>query len=108
MVTRDEVEGAVRRFGDVRFTVIEHEDEIWGHVYEVIVHVDARQALELELKLAEVFPGVPIVVRWTGETNVSEDELVDYLVKVMEKSGLRPRALPSFDAVRLIKEERGD
>ena len=108
MVTRDEVEGAVRRFGDLRFTVIEHDDEIWGHVYEVIVHADARQALELELKLAEAFPSVPIVVKWTGETNVSEDELVDYLVKIVERSGLRPRALPGFDAVKFIRDGRSD
>ena len=108
MVTRDDIEGAVRRFGDLRFTVIEHDDEIWGHVYEVIVHADARQALELELKLAEAFPSVPIVVKWTGETNVSEDELVDYLVKIMMRSGLRPKALLGFDAVRFVKEERSD
>jgi len=88
------------------YTINGYDDEIWGCVYEIIVHTDAKQALELELKLAETFPGVPIVVKWTGEINVSEDELTDYLVKIMMKSGLRPKALPSFDAVKFIREGR--
>ena len=89
------------------YTINGYDDEVWGHVYEIIIHADAKQALELELKLAEAFLGVPIAVKWTGEMNVSEDELADYLVEIMMKSGLRPKALRGFDAVKFVREGRG-
>uniref|UniRef100_A0A7C1GCM1 Uncharacterized protein n=1 Tax=Thermofilum adornatum TaxID=1365176 RepID=A0A7C1GCM1_9CREN len=41
-------------------------DPDWGYVYEVKVDAGARKALEANLKLQEKFPGVPIVVEWTG------------------------------------------
>jgi len=39
-----------------------------GYVYLITVDVDAREALEINLRLQEMFPGIPIVVRWTGLT----------------------------------------
>jgi len=90
------------------YMVSEYDDEVWGRVYEVTVHTDARQALELELRLTEAFPYVPLVVKWTGEMNISSDELADYLAKIMMKSHLRPRALRGFDAVKIVREERED
>ncbi len=107
-VIGESIKQSLKLLTNLSYTVSEYDDEIWGRVYEIIVHMDAKQALELELRLAETFPGVPIVVKWTGEINVSEDELADYLVKIMMKSHLRAKALLGFDAVRFVREERED
>ena len=49
-----------------------------------------------------------MVVEWTGETDVSESKLVDYLLEIMAKGGFKPRAPPGFDAVEVVGEARGD
>jgi hypothetical protein len=83
-------------------------DPDWGYVYIVEVGLNARRALELNLKLQEMLPGIPVVVKWTGETDVSESELEDYLLEIMARGGFRPRAPPGFDAVEAVREVRGD
>lgn len=84
-----------------------HHDPDWGYVYEVTVDASAKRALELNLKLQERLPGVPVVVRWTGETDVTKEELVNYLVEAVVKGGFRARAPPGFDAVKAVREIRG-
>jgi hypothetical protein len=83
-------------------------DPDWGYVYIVEVGLNARRALQLNLKLQEMLSGTPVVVKWTGETDVSESELEDYLVEIMARGGFRPRAPPGFDAVEAVREVRGD
>jgi hypothetical protein len=83
-------------------------DPDWGYVYIVKVGLNARRALELNLRLQEMLPGIPVVVKWTGETDVSESELEDYLLEIMTRGGFRPRAPPGFDAVEAVREARGD
>jgi len=77
-----------------------------------VVDLDAREALELWFKLVRLIPytgyGVVIGVRWLGEDNVSRDELVDYLVKIMVEGGLRTTALEPLDVVRGLRGERGE
>jgi hypothetical protein len=85
-----------------------YHDPDWGYVYIVEVNLNARRALELNLKLQEMLPGIPVVVEWTGETDVSESELEDYLLEIMARGGFRPRAPPGFDAVEAVREARGD
>jgi hypothetical protein len=51
-------------------------------------------------------PRIPIVVEWTGETDASEDELIDYLVKIALETGRKPIALSGFNAVEAVKEGR--
>jgi len=46
---------------------------------------------------------IVLSVKWLGENNVSEAELIDYLVKIMIKSKVGPRALPGFDSVRMVQ-----
>jgi hypothetical protein len=75
-------------------------DPDWGCVYEVAVGASAREALEANLKLQEKFPGIPIVVEWAGEKDVTDEELVDYLVKIAIKGGFRVEAPPVFNAVK--------
>jgi len=82
-------------------------DPDWGYVYIVKVGLNARRALELNLKLQEMPPGIPVVVEWTGETDVSESELADYLLEIMARGGFKPRAPPGFDIVEAVREARG-
>jgi hypothetical protein len=49
-----------------------YHDPDWGYVYIVEVGLNARRALELNLRLQEMLPGIPVVVKWTGGTDVSE------------------------------------
>jgi len=81
-------------------------DPDWGCVYEVAVGASAREALEANLKLQEKLPGIPIVVEWAGEKDVTDEELVDYLVKIAIKGGFRVEAPPGFDAVKAVRELR--
>jgi hypothetical protein len=82
-------------------------DPDYGLVLYVEVESSARRALELWLELARRLPGVCLVVKWTGETDVSREELVDYLVKIALAGGYRPAALPGFSAVEAVGEGRG-
>jgi hypothetical protein len=70
------------------------------------VNTSAKRALELWLELVRRLPGINIVVEWTGETDVSEDELIDYLVKIALATGHKPVALPGFNSVEAVKEGR--
>jgi len=88
---------------DVICGVDVYSDNLYGTVVWVTVGLSARDALELWLKLLDHLPyreyGITLAVRWLGENNVSRDELVDYMVKIMIKSGIRPKALPGFNSV---------
>jgi hypothetical protein len=68
-----------------------YRDPDWGYVYIVEVGLNARRALELNLKLQEMLPGIPVVVEWSGETDVSESELEDYLLEIMARGGQEHR-----------------
>jgi hypothetical protein len=81
-------------------------DPDWGYVYEVKVDTGARKALEANLKLQEKLPGVPIVVEWAGQKDMTDEELVDYLVKIAIKGGFRVEAPPGFNAVKVVRELR--
>jgi hypothetical protein len=98
----------VRR--DVIRNMITYNDPDYGPVIRLVVDLDAREALELWLKLAKLFPyskyGVVIGVRWLGKNNVSRDELADYIFKIMTESSLRTIVLRSFDVVEEMRRER--
>jgi hypothetical protein len=87
-----------------------YEDSFYGRVVRITTDLSAKEALELWLKLLDYLPyekyNTVLSVRWLGKNNVSESELIDYLVKIMIKSKVRPRALPGFDSVRMVQELR--
>jgi hypothetical protein len=87
-----------------------YEDSFYGRVARITTDLSAKEALELWLKLLDYLPyekyNTVLSVRWLGKNNVSESELIDYLVKIMIKSKLRPKALPGFDSVRMVQELR--
>ena len=86
----------------VRF---EHDPD-YGSIMVLRVDISAKRALRLWLELVRRFPGKNIVIEWTGENDVGEDELIDYLVEIALASGHRPIALPGFSSVEAVDEAR--
>ena len=96
------------RLTSARYSISVVEDADWGFVYIVTLEANAREALEVNLELQRRFPGVPIVVKWTGSTDLSEGELVDYVLRVARAGGFKaraPRGFSSVEAVREVREE---
>jgi len=96
----------LRRLGISSYDLEVERDEDWGDVYLITINTDAKEALEINLRLQEKFPGIPIVVRWTGLNNVSERELVNYLVEILNRGGFRAKAPKGFNAVKIVRELR--
>jgi hypothetical protein len=95
---------------DVIRTIKTYEDPDYGKVVSITVDLDAREALDLWLKLVKQFPyneyGIVIGVKWLGENNITEEELINYIVKIMISSGLKAKAIKPFDIVKELREER--
>jgi len=95
---------------DVVRDVKTYNDPDYGFVVRFDVDLDAKETLELWLRIAKMFPytkyGVIIGFRWMGKDNVSEDELVSYIVKIMVIAGLRPLARKPLNIVEELAEER--
>jgi alkanesulfonate monooxygenase SsuD/methylene tetrahydromethanopterin reductase-like flavin-dependent oxidoreductase (luciferase family) len=95
---------------DVIRGIVTYGDPDYGPVIRLVVDLSAREALELWLKLVKLIPyaryGVVIGVRWLGEDNISRDELVDYVIKIMVEGGLRTIALEPLDVVRELRGEQ--
>jgi hypothetical protein len=110
MEVRELIEAELARRGISGYRLEQYHDPDWGQVCTVEVGLNAREALELWLGLAKQVPydryGVVVGVRWLGENNVSENELVDYLVRIMVEGGLRPKVVKPFDVVKELREER--
>jgi len=109
-ILQDYISSLMATFSGCAYSIEVYEDELYGRVARITVNLPAKEALELWLKLVDYFPyekyKIVLSVKWLGENNVSESELIDYLVKIMIKSKVRPRALPGFDATRIVQELR--
>jgi len=89
-------------------TVSSRFDETWGVVVEATLNLNAREALETWLKAEDsINKKFHLVVKWTGENDLTEDELVGYLTEIGARAGPM-KAKPGFDAVKLVDEIRGD
>jgi hypothetical protein len=82
------------------------EDPDWGHVYIVTLDAKASEALRINLELQKMMPGMPVVVEWTGPTDISNDELLERLVEIAHAGGFRARATGGIDAVREVSQQR--
>ena len=94
------------RLTSARYSVSVVEDADWGLVYVVTLEANAREALEVNLELQRRFPGIPVVVRWLGSTDLSEEELVDYVWRVARTGGFKARAQRGFSSVEAVREVR--
>jgi hypothetical protein len=87
-----------------------YDDNLYGTVVRITTDLSAKDALELWLRLIDYWPyksyRIVLSVKWLGENNVCENELIDYIIKIMIKSKIGPKALPGFDAARIVQEAR--
>jgi hypothetical protein len=109
-ILQDHISSLIAMFSGCAYSIEVYKDKLYGRVARITVNLPAKEALELWLKIIDYFPyekyKIVLSVKWLGENNVSESELIDYLVKIMIKSKLRPRALQGFDAARMVQELR--
>jgi len=98
----------LRLLGVAEYSISVVEDPDWGLVCFVTLKEDARRALEANLELQRSLPGIPVVVKWTGATDVSEDELAGYIAEIARAGGFKARAQPGFNAVEAVGEVRGE
>lgn len=85
-------------------------DKHFGLIVKVTTELSAKEALELWKKLVKQLKrsnlNVFVTVEWRGEEDIPEDKQIDYMVEIMLESGVGPVALPGFDAVRIVQEQR--
>jgi hypothetical protein len=95
---------------DVIKEIRTYKDPDYGTVIEITFDLDAKETLDLGLKLIKSISfkecEAIIDVKWTGENNVTKKEIEDYLIEVMKEECYRPKAKEPFDAVRELREER--
>jgi hypothetical protein len=82
------------------------EDPDWGPTYIITLDARASEALRINLELQKTLPGVPIVVEWTGPTDISNDELLQRLVEITHAGGFRTRATGDIDVVKEVSQQR--
>lgn len=84
-------------------------DKVFDKILNIKMDLNAKDALELWIELIDNMDAKHakmINLEWNGEINISEEDFVDYVVKIMLKSGIGPRALDGFDAVEAVSEGR--
>jgi len=82
------------------------EDPDWGPTYVITLDVKASEALRINLELQRKLPGVPVVVEWTGPTDISNDELLERLVEIAHAGGFRARETGGIDVVKEVSQQR--
>ena len=82
------------------------EDPDWGPTYVITLDVKASEALRINLELQRKLPGMPVVVEWTGPTDISNDELLERLVEIAHAGGFRARETGGIDVVKEVSQQR--
>jgi hypothetical protein len=82
------------------------EDPDWGPTYVITLDVKASEALRINLELQKTLPGVPVVVEWTGPTDISNDELLERLVEIAHAGGFKAKTTGGIDVVREVSQQR--
>jgi hypothetical protein len=82
------------------------EDPDWGPTYIITLDARASEALRINLELQKTLPGMPVVVKWTGPTDISNDELLQRLVEITHAGGFRTRATGGIDVVKEVSQQR--
>jgi len=107
MLTAEVVLQAARALiGAVPRQVRVEEDPDWGPTYIITLDARASEALRISLELQKTLPGVPVVVEWTGPTDISNDELLKRLVETAHAGGFRTRATGGIDVVKEASQQR--
>jgi hypothetical protein len=82
------------------------EDPDWGPTYIITLDVKASEALRINLELQKTLPGVPVVVEWTGPTDISNDELLERLVEIAHAGGFKAKTTGGIDVVKEVSQQR--
>jgi hypothetical protein len=82
------------------------EDPDWGPTYIITLDARASEALRINLELQKTLPGIPVVVEWTGPTDISNDKLLKRLVEITHAGGFRTRATGDIDVVKEVPQQR--
>ena len=107
MLTAEVVLQAVRALvGATPRQVRVEEDPDWGPTYVITLDVKASEALRINLELQGKLPVVPVVVEWTGPTDIGNDELLERLVETAHAGGFRARETGGIDAAREVSQQR--
>lgn len=85
-------------------------DPDWGTVVYVTVDLSMKETMELWLKLAKKYPykdtDIHLVLRSLGEKNITDIELADYIVSILNVNGIRPRIDKPLNIVEELRKER--
>jgi hypothetical protein len=98
----------LKRLSEREYSISVKDDVDWGLVYIITLEENARKALEVNLELQKRFPRIPIIIKWTGNMDLSEEELTDYVWRIARAGGFKaraPRGFSSVEAVREVREE---
>ena len=82
----------------------------FGPTIIVTVDGDASEALKIWVKAARKVRGKGYIlkVRWTGRTDVSPEEFIEYYARAEEEMDIPPFVDPNFDAVKAVRMARDD
>jgi len=85
---------------------IEYHKGPMGLYIVVTVNSDAKCLLERWLQVADKLRGLgPVILKWSGETNMTPAELGRYLGMIFAEMGTYLSMGSSFNAVELLREE---
>ena len=90
---------------------IEHTEppyDRFGPTIIVTVDGDASEVLKIWVKVARKVRGKGFIlkVRWTGKTDVSPKEFIEYYARAEEEMGIPPFVDPNFDSVKAVRMAR--
>ena len=76
----------------------------------IILDCDARQALEYWLKIADNMRdyNIPVFVVWRGNTDVTPDEMGDYIGRILAKMNVFLVTREHLDIVKILRNVWGN
>jgi hypothetical protein len=97
---------AIRVYTGLPVKSIEYHKGSTGLYIILTVDSDAKSVLERWLQVADKLRGLgPVIVKWSGETNVTPAELGKYLGMIFAKMGVYLSMSSSFNAIESLREK---
>jgi len=106
---RDQILSFLKGLGVPAIDVDIRRDEYLGQYIIAVLDCDARQALEYWVRVAGELRGQhpPIFVKWTGNTDVTPEEMGAYAGKALAKMNVFLITKEPIDISETLKEEWG-
>lgn len=110
VTVRELIENSLKELGAPLLKPIEinYANKIGSYAI-AILQCSARQSLEYWMKILDKVQryGIPIFVEWTGDTDVTPEEMGYYLGKVLAKMNVFLATKEPLDIIRILREEWG-